>query len=278
VSGNSGDSGDSGDAGNVTRSAAGVFFADRVDLPFITEPGVDQQLTARRTFGERNWSADKAAWRAVADFGVSGWRDGVGAIEVPAPGQMTQKTVEEEIHDLQTKARDERPDALGEIIAQADEFISYFMTVMGATPRTHPATFRVFNIANLIAIMVVMHFKGVHDRARPSHICPALLPPLEVPGHASYPSGHSTQAHLFARCAKAMLPQEKGDDVVVGVVLDALAARIARNREIAGLHYESDSKAGEYLAGKIFDILSGNTRMQNFKMAMTNAIAEWKAQ
>ena len=119
--------------------------------------------------------------------------------------------------------------------------------------------------------MVVMHFKGVHDRPRPSHISPALLPPIEVPGHASYPSGHSTQAHLFAHCGKAMLPQEPG----VGVVVDALAARIARNREIAGLHYESDSMAGAYLAGAIFKILNDQTKMPSFETAMAHAKAEW---
>ncbi len=178
---------------------------------------------------------------------------------------------------------DERPDALGEIVAQNDEFMSYFMTVLGGKAATHPASFLVLNIANLVATMVAMHFKGDADRPRPSQVCPALLPPLEVPGHGSYPSGHATQAHLFARCAKEMLNMlPAAQQASMGVVLDALAARIARNREIAGLHYPSDSAAGKHLAVAIFNILNDETKMPHdpnkpskFKAAMDKAKLEW---
>ena len=68
-----------------------------------------------------------------------------------------------------------------------------------------------------------MHYKAKFNRERPSQVCPALLPPIPVPGHASYPSGHATQAHLMALCVA---------DVVRNAVLDAnlkaLAARIAK--------------------------------------------------
>ena len=66
------------------------------------------------------------------------------------------------------------------------------------------------------------------------------------------------------------------------IVLNALAGRIARNREIAGLHYKSDSDAGVFLAGEIFKILSDETRMPHesrkpsrFKAAMDKARLEW---
>lgn len=268
MAGNAGDAGDAGDAGNVAWVGAGNFLSDRVDLPFLMEKDVADQLTSRTRFGERNWAAKWSAWRVLADFGRIDWQ---AQIHVPRPEEIASKPLKEEIKDLQTMALDERPDALGEIVAQKDEFISYFMTLMGGNPTTHSASFLVFNIANLVATLVVMHFKGILDRPRPSHISPALLPPLEVPGHASYPSGHATQAHLFARCAKEMLPQPSGVDVA----LDALAARIARNREIAGLHYKSDSTAGEHLAGAVFQILNGPAMVQTFGPAMERAKSEW---
>jgi membrane-associated phospholipid phosphatase len=68
-----------------------------------------------------------------------------------------------------------------------------------------------------------------------------------VPGHASFPSGHSTQAHLMALCVNDVfntLPQQN----TVLEDLWTLADRIARNREIAGLHYPSDSDAGRAIA------------------------------
>jgi hypothetical protein len=42
----------------------------------------------------------------------------------------------------------------------------------------------------------------------------------------------------------------------LGIVIDELANRIARNREIAGLHFESDTKGGVNLAQSILDVLS----------------------
>src|SRR5262249_44046104 len=147
-----------------------------------------------------------------------------------------------ELDDLVTAATNERADALGEIMAQSDEFLSYFMGLLGVTPTSHPRTCRLLYIASLTGLFVVMYFKNMYQRPRPSLLCPGLLPPIQVPGHASYPSGHSTQAHLIAECVKLVLPSSVKP--ALSYDLDQLAQRIARNREIAGLHYKSDSDAG----------------------------------
>jgi hypothetical protein len=61
-----------------------------------------------------------------------------------------------------------------------------------------------------------------------------------------------------------------------------LAKRIARNREIAGLHYPSDSVAGESVAQQLFDKLTdeavmGGTSGNPSKIGklITEAKAEW---
>ena len=41
-------------------------------------------------------------------------------------------------------------------------------------------------------------------------------------------------------------------------MIDELADRIARNREIAGLHFRSDSKGGANLAQSLFEVLSSD--------------------
>lgn len=272
MAGNQGDQGDQGDAG-FAGTFGGVGIADRVDLPFITEPQVSEQRTGRQYFGNRNWTPDWNAWRYMTELEQSGWRS---SITLPDPQSITTDSLEDEINKLRRMALDERPDALGEILSQAHEFISYFMTVMGGTTKSHPATNRVFQIANLAATLIVMHFKDHFNRPRPHHICPGLLPPIEVPGHASYPSGHATQANLFALCAKGALANApSGQSGPIGVVLDALAARIARNREIAGVHYPSDSMVGKRLAEAIFVILKDQTKMPRFAEAMDLAKAEW---
>jgi len=115
-------------------------------------------------------------------------------------------------------------------------------------------------------------------RPRPSQLCPALLPPIEVPGHASFPSGHSTQAHLMALCMNQVLKGLPQQDTMVDN-LTTLADRIARNREIAGLHYASDTAAGAALANGTLNYLKtapasgGTTRYQK---AIDLAKVEWQ--
>jgi hypothetical protein len=45
--------------------------------------------------------------------------------------------------------------------------------------------------------------------------------------------------------------------------LRQMAARIARNREVLGLHYPSDSVAGKTLADRTFTPMIGLTRLTN---------------
>jgi hypothetical protein len=162
-------------------------------------------------------------------------------------GTLNPTNVGNEIRNLTTAAANERSDALDEILSQSDEFISYFLNLLTASPGAYPQTTKVLTIASCVGTLVAMYFKGLYKRPRPSELCPALLPPIAVPGHASFPSGHSTQAHLMALCINDIfntLPQQN-------TILEetwTLADRIARNREIAGLHYASDTNAGKAIA------------------------------
>jgi acid phosphatase (class A) len=80
-----------------------------------------------------------------------------------------------------------------------------------------------------------------HDRVRPSLLDPTLTTAIAVPNHPAYPSGHAAEAGLIAEILSVLSPSHRG------IFLSA-ARRIAVNREIAGLHYRSDSQAGFELA------------------------------
>ena len=77
------------------------------------------------------------------------------------------------------------------------------------------------------------------------------MPPIDVPGHASYPSGHATESYLLAEMLKEVMPVAASKENDTGkpdsTPLRRLAERVARNREVLGLHYPSDSAAGKYL-------------------------------
>ena len=94
-----------------------------------------------------------------------------------------------------------------------------------------------------------------------------------VPGHPSFPSGHATQAMLMALCVGEAVKNQVSNDVPVWPpLLQTLARRIARNREIAGLHFRSDTKAGFELARKTFDKLSCG---HEFRQLLSDAMCEW---
>jgi PAP2 superfamily len=180
-------------------------------------------------------------------------------------------------------ARDERPDAMANILSQDVEFFTDFLAVLTIRPGSHPQTWRVLNIASLIGSFAALYFKSKYDLPRPSQICPALLPPIPVPGHSSWPSGHSTQAHfmkncmlrIFAGTAATVNPMPAADQAVLSADLTILADSIARNREIAGLHYPRDSEGGARIADLLNTAILTTGAVPLFDSAITAAVGEW---
>jgi membrane-associated phospholipid phosphatase len=111
------------------------------------------------------------------------------------------------------------------------------------------------------------------------------MSPIHHAGHPSFPSGHATQGHVFAALLTAVIPASFGQPAptpsapgrtTVGVSLGVLARRLARNREIVGLHYPSDTKAGIKLAGAITtQILLDPAYLPKFKVLLDEAKLEW---
>jgi membrane-associated phospholipid phosphatase len=209
------------------------------------------------------------AWSGPAITAV----EGVWNAQVLPAGSTTA-----EIALLVRMARDERAEALGEILSQDAEFITDFMSLLSITPGSHPKTFRLLHAASLIALLAAQYFKGVHpltrNRIRPSQIAPALMPPIPLPGHAAFPSGHATQAHLMANCIGHMLAGKPYLNTISRNV-QVLASRIARNREIAGLHYPSDSAGGKALAQSLMTTLAALPTSSTFATLVGQAAGEW---
>jgi membrane-associated phospholipid phosphatase len=101
----------------------------------------------------------------------------------------------------------------------------------------------------------IFKLKAKFSRGRPHHCCTLDLDPVfkkgvhkEYPGHPAYPSGHSTQAHTVALLLAKFVPGQRQE------LLDA-AYVVARNREIGGFHFSSDTIAGQLFAGQFVDLL-----------------------
>jgi hypothetical protein len=100
----------------------------------------------------------------------------------------------------------------------------------------------------------VRAFKSGFKRKRPGVACPSTLEPMLAqpdwrhPRLSAYPSGHATIAFAFAYFIGDMKPHLK-DALLVA------AQKVASHREVAGLHYPSDSAAGQKLARDVVDAM-----------------------
>jgi membrane-associated phospholipid phosphatase len=164
-----------------------------------------------------------------------------------------------------------RPGVMSEALAQLTNPWAYFRGILMCNASSAPATHTLVEIATLVGQFQAMHYKRHFNRPRPSQYSPALLPPIDVPGHASYPSGHATESMLIALCLEKVMPVAADTPTLLAggpapdgppppqpgkSPLQQLASRIARNREVLGLHFPSDSKAGRLLAQESFRILT----------------------
>lgn len=93
--------------------------------------------------------------------------------------------------------------------------------------------------------------KKFYDRVRPSILSKELVkykiisqqiyPWIKLPTHPAYPSGHATQSRFCAEVLSNYYPQFRE-------CFEKASEEISVNREIAGLHYRSDTIAGYKLA------------------------------
>ena len=130
---------------------------------------------------------------------------------------------------------------------------------------SRPLTFELMKEVIELESPQIMKQKKIYNRVRPSYLDHTLKPAIDVPPHPAYPSGHATQAYLRAHVLGELDPAHHDD------YLQA-AKRIARNREVAGLHFPSDTKAGEILAGQLFKKLMDTA---DFSKRLEAAKAEW---
>jgi len=213
----------------------------------------------RGNFPDRYWNADFRALLTAAEFARTDWQD----IDIDWPPD--ERETQREIEYLLGLIGNRTSDCIREVVAQNAGFLGYFLDLMMMTPASHPETFHVMKIACRVSEMTMAYFKDKFNRARPSQLCPDLIPPVAVSGHPSYPSGHSLTAHLIAYCLAEVCP-EKAD------ALRILADRIGVNREIAGFHYPSDTKAGRMIAERAHVFLH---ECPKFRVSVGLAQGEW---
>ena len=101
-----------------------------------------------------------------------------------------------------------------------------------------------------MAIFVEMRFKHGLACRRPHEYSPQVQPIILTPAHGTLPSGHATEAFTAALVLWRLLRDadtKPYNHSSWGKQLMRLAARIAINRTVAGVHFPVDSAAGALL-------------------------------
>lgn len=211
------------------------------------------------------WDPWRRAQLVIVETHATNW---IASVKVPAwrdaQRDWEQNAARSEISELWHKAAF-RPAALAEIMQQAADIRTPFFRLLSATPQSHPRTSELIEAVLGVAFQAVIWFKARNERARPSQVEPLLYPPVVVPPHSAYPSGHATESRLIARALECVRPDLER-------VLRYLAGEIAVNREIAGLHYPTDSAAGEKLADSMFAVMAKGAE---FARLVAEAADEW---
>lgn len=201
-------------------------------------------------------SADKRGKRATVSFAnlQSSRISNKVFVDLRGPDQELLKRQLE----LVAAYADLRADRLPEIVDQLAAPVAYWSSVLGLAAHRHTRTLQLIDLAIGLAIHVEMRIKHIFAVRRPGEFSPQIQPVIPTPGHGSWPSGHATEAFAVAPMLEALLNQArpgKHDGTACHLQLQRLAARIAINRTVAGVHYPVDSAAGRLLGTSLAEFL-----------------------
>ena len=145
---------------------------------------------------------------------------------------------------------------------QGDGAIKYWLGMLDIDAASDPATYLLIRVARRVGEVVVMCLKEQYGIARPSQVCPAIIPMVDPPVTPSFPSGHALQSRLISKCLEAA-----GRPLTQRNLLFKLAERVAENRVIAGLHYPLDNLAGFTAADSCFTLLARGEKFKDLLKA-----------
>ena len=189
----------------------------------------------------------------------------IDAIDKQGLHQKLQQEKGEQLREVLDASAD-RDERFAEILDQHNDAMNYWLGMLMIDPPSTPASYLLVRIARRVGEVVVMCLKEHYREARPSQVCPVIVPMMDPPVTPSFPAGHALQSHLISRCLKeAGWPRSQPD------LLFDLSRRVSQNRVIAGLHYPRDNEAGVVAADACFAMLKTGDK---FKALLSRARTE----
>lgn len=158
----------------------------------------------------------------------------------PPPANDSKETLTELAYLRQVTAR-RGPHDLRLINGEAEDPSLLFLSKLGLEPDRYPHTIVLIKAALRDVGYFILREKWRYQRARPKQLAPDLPLAIPTPPHAAYPSGHAGHARAVALLLSRLAPRHEAFWM-------HYADAIGKRREIAGVHYPSDTRAGIQLA------------------------------
>ena len=148
-----------------------------------------------------------------------------------------------------------RGERAGEIMAQLRYHPAFWANILPLNPRTTPRTLELMAVAVAFTSHVVQRAKLLFNLPRPAELSPRIQPLIPTPPYSTFPSGHAAESRVLACLLHELVvgamskPDPNADEWEkrLANLLPKLADRIAKNREIAGIHFSADSESGKAL-------------------------------
>lgn len=189
-------------------------------------------------------------------------------VRLEPPAKNTAVETVRELTDLHAlvseRSKEKEKEIISEIFLEGQKYGElYFSSLVDVSSK--PISYTMFARTNADIRKHAISAKKEFDRVRPSYLDTSLQTTIPVPQHPAYPSGHATESYLNALLLSELDPKNRE------MYIES-AKRIARNREIAGVHYASDSRAGQELAQLYFVQLQETAW---YKRIIVQARKEW---
>lgn len=196
-----------------------------------------------------DWPVIEVPWRALTRLYQCreryGW-DRFRMSELLPPPPVQQRLEETiKLHKFQQDLRKpENAFRRDRIRLEAGNDLTAYMLPLGANAASPASVTAVlFQTILWLASLIGLLYKERFNAPRPHRLDPTLEPFIPVPVYSSYPSNHAFQSYLIAEVFARAVPEHPGVPA-----LYVAAGEVAKNREWAGLHIVSDTRAGQTLA------------------------------
>lgn len=283
-----------GALGEITRAGQKTLIEEFGPSPLRKEPRTAKPVKYSATLADQLAGGPSWVWvqQAVAELlpFVSVTKDGSGVeidvgatdtIILPHPTDSELKAAVEDLFNLQQAAKASGQERREQVLAQAHDAAVAIALALELDQFPSDAVLHLFDVLEFVLARAVFDAKRILNVERPAVIGQkygiAINEVLDRPNHTSLPSSHSAFAHALERlCVKCF-----GLDGAKKAYLQDVAARIAKNRELAGLHTLLDSEAGKQIGYAVADfVFDSSTRMAKFpKLACLVGVSQefWNA-